>query len=67
MSSNIAQALIGSLGTSAASFIGGERRNQAQQEIADNANTFSAQQFASRYQTTTADMKACASVRQEAN
>lgn len=40
------------------SFIGGERRNQAQQEIADNANTFSAQQFASRYQTTTADMKA---------
>jgi len=40
------------------SFIGGERRNRSQQEIADNANTFSAQQFASRYQTTTADMQA---------
>jgi hypothetical protein len=40
------------------SVFGGERRNQAQAEQAQSANAFSAQQFASRYQTTVKDMEA---------
>jgi hypothetical protein len=40
------------------SFFGGERRNEAQAEQAAQANAFSAQQFASRYQTTVKDMAA---------
>jgi hypothetical protein len=40
------------------SFLGGERRNAAQAEQAATANAFSAQQFASRYQTTVKDMEA---------
>jgi len=40
------------------SFIGGERRNDAQAEQAAIANAFSAQQFATRYQTTVKDMAA---------
>lgn len=42
----------------ALSFLGGERRNDSQAAQAEAANVFSAQQFASRYQTTTADMAA---------
>lgn len=40
------------------SFFGGERRNEAQADQAAAANAFSAQQFASRYQTTVKDMEA---------
>lgn len=40
------------------SVFGGERRNAAQAEQAQSANAFSAQQFASRYQTTVKDMEA---------
>jgi len=40
------------------SVFGGERRNQAQAEQAQAANAFSAQQFATRYQTTVKDMEA---------
>jgi len=40
------------------SVFGGERRNTAQAEQAQQANAFSAQQFASRYQTTVKDMEA---------
>jgi len=40
------------------SFLGGERRNSAQADQAQQANAFSAQQFATRYQTTMADMRA---------
>jgi hypothetical protein len=39
-------------------FLGGERRNAAQAEQASSANTFSAQQYATRYQTTVKDMQA---------
>lgn len=39
-------------------FLGGERRNAAQAEQASSANAFSAQQFATRYQTTVQDMQA---------
>lgn len=50
------------LGTAVASGLlsvfGGERRNQAQAEQAQAANAFSAQQFATRYQTTVKDMEA---------
>lgn len=50
------------LGTAVASGLlsvfGGERRNQAQAEQAQSANAFSAQQFATRYQTTVKDMEA---------
>lgn len=46
-----------SLITGALGFLGGERRNQQQQAAADAANTFSAQQYATRYQTTVADMQ----------
>jgi len=47
-----------SLVTGALSFLGGERRNQQQKEAAQAANTFSANQFATRYQTTVKDMQA---------
>jgi len=40
------------------SFFGGERRNEAQADQAAAANAFSAQQFATRYQTTVKDMAA---------
>lgn len=40
------------------SLVGGERRNAAQAEQAQAANAFSAQQFATRYQTTVKDMAA---------
>ena len=40
------------------SWFGGEQQNRRQAEAAEAANTFSAQQFATRYQTTTSDMKA---------
>ena len=42
----------------ALSWFGAEQQNRRQADAAEAANTFSAQQFASRYQTTTADMKA---------
>lgn len=44
--------------SAAASFFGGERRNAAQADQAASANAFSAQQFATRYQTTVKDMQA---------
>lgn len=47
-------ALIGGV----ASLLGGERRNAAQADQAAAANAFSAQQFATRYQTTVKDMEA---------
>jgi len=50
--------LLGSAAGAAASFFGGERRNTAQADQAASANAFSAQQFATRYQTTTRDMEA---------
>lgn len=50
--------MIGELISSALSFLGGERRNEAQAEQAQIANEFSAQQFATRYQTTVKDMQA---------
>lgn len=50
--------MIGELISGALSFLGGERRNQAQAEQAQIANEFSAQQFATRYQTTVKDMQA---------
>lgn len=54
----IDDAIMGGLIGGGLSFLGGERRNQAQAAQAQQANTFSAQQFASRYQTTTKDMQA---------
>lgn len=51
-------AIIGGLISGGLSFLGGERRNQAQAEQAAAANAFSAQQFATRYQTTVKDMEA---------
>lgn len=42
----------------ALSFLGGERRNSQQAASANAANQFSAQQYATRYQTTMKDMKA---------
>lgn len=50
--------MIGELISGALSFFGGERRNEAQAEQAQIANEFSAQQFATRYQTTVKDMQA---------
>lgn len=50
--------MIGELISGALSFLGGERRNQSQAEQAQIANEFSAQQFATRYQTTVKDMQA---------
>jgi hypothetical protein len=51
-------AIIGGLISGGLSFLGGERRNQAQAEQAASANAFSAAQFANRYQTTVKDMEA---------
>lgn len=48
----------GSLIQAGASLIGGLGRNQAQADQARQANEFSAQQFATRYQTTVKDMEA---------
>ncbi len=50
--------LLGGLIGGGLSFLGGERRNDAQAQQAEQANAFSAQQFASRYQTTVKDMEA---------
>lgn len=55
---SIFDGLLGGVVSGGLSFLGGQQRNDSAREIADNANTFSAQQFASRYQTTTADMQA---------
>ena len=38
------------------SFVGGERANASRERIADEANQFSAQQYATRYQTTVKDL-----------
>jgi hypothetical protein len=38
------------------SFVGGERANASRERIADEANAFSAQQYATRYQTTVKDL-----------
>lgn len=54
----IDDAIMGGLIGGGLSFLGGERRNIAQADQAQQANAFSAQQFASRYQTTTKDMQA---------
>lgn len=51
-------AVVGGLISGGLSFLGGERRNAAQAEQAASANAFSAQQFATRYQTTVKDMEA---------
>ena len=50
--------LFGAGASAIASWFGGERRNQAQADQAASANAFSAQQFATRYQTTVKDMQA---------
>jgi len=42
----------------AMNIFGGEQRNQANRNAADSANAFSAQQFATRYQTTVKDLEA---------
>lgn len=42
----------------AINFIGGERANDARERIAQQANDFSAQQYATRYQTTVKDLTA---------
>lgn len=54
----IDDAIIGGLVSGGLSLLGGERRNSAQAQQAEAANAFSAQQFASRYQTTVKDMEA---------
>ncbi|WNK13568.1 MAG: DNA pilot protein [Microvirus sp.] len=54
----IDDAIIGAGISGIASYFGGQSRNQAQAEQANSANEFSAKQFATRYQTTTADMQA---------
>lgn len=54
----IDDAIMGGLISGGLSLLGGERRNVAQAEQAQAANAFSAQQFASRYQTTVKDMEA---------
>lgn len=48
----------GSLIQAGASLLGGLNRNQSQADQARQANEFSAQQFATRYQTTVKDMEA---------
>lgn len=48
----------GALISGAASLLGGERRNDAAADQAAAANAFSAQQYATRYQTTVKDMQA---------
>lgn len=54
----IDDALLGGVIAGGLSFLGGERRNSSQAAQAEQANAFSAQQFATRYQTTTKDMEA---------
>lgn len=54
----IDDAIFGGLISGGLSFFGGERRNDAQAAQAESANAFSAQQFATRYQTTVKDMEA---------
>jgi hypothetical protein len=49
---------LAAIAPAALSYLGGERRNQSAERMADTANAFSAQQFATRYQTTTKDMMA---------
>ncbi|AXH76418.1 MAG: DNA pilot protein [Microviridae sp.] len=49
---------IGDAFSAAVGWFGAEQQNRRQADAAEAANTFSAQQFATRYQTTTADMKA---------
>lgn len=50
--------VLGSLVSGAIGWLGGEQQNRRQADAAEAAQTFSAQQFATRYQTTVADMKA---------
>jgi len=50
--------MLGELISAAASIYGGERANQANMDRQEAANAFSAQQFATRYQTTVKDMQA---------
>jgi hypothetical protein len=47
---------LASLIPAALSFIGAERANASRESIADDANKFSAQQYATRYQTTVKDL-----------
>lgn len=47
-----------SLISGALGWLGAEQQNRRQADAAEAANTFSAQQFATRYQTTVADMQA---------
>jgi len=54
----LSDAVTGGLVSGALSLLGGERRNSAQAAQAESANAFSAQQFATRYQTTVKDMAA---------
>lgn len=51
-------AIVGGLISGGMSLLGGERRNAAAADQAAAANAFSAQQFATRYQTTVKDMEA---------
>lgn len=48
----------GSLGSAVINFIGSERANDSREDIANKANQFSAQQYATRYQTTVKDLTA---------
>ena len=50
--------VLGSLVQGAFNWFGAEQQNRRQADAAEAANTFSAQQFATRYQTTVNDMKA---------
>jgi len=47
---------LGDLGSGILGFIGAERANASREAMADKANTFSAEQYASRYQTTVKDL-----------
>ena len=48
----------GSLLSGGLSLLGGIMTNESNQDIASEANAFSAEQYAKRYQTTVADMAA---------
>lgn len=50
--------VLGSLVSGAIGWFGAEQQNRRQADAAEAAQAFSAQQFATRYQTTVADMKA---------
>lgn len=50
--------ILGGLVQGAFNWFGAEQQNRRQADAAEAANTFSAQQFATRYQTTVQDMKA---------